>query len=140
MCVQGFVTAQVGKKDTVFVNDNSLEDIIQYSARDSIFNDLKKKQVHLFGEAKIQMTDVTMTAGYILVDLNTNEITASYRYDKDSVKVEFPTFTDGAETITCQRMRYNTKTEKGFLEELSIKQDEFYFHMGTAKRHPNDEV
>lgn len=140
MCVQGFVTAQVGKKDTVFVNDNSLEDIIQYSARDSIFNDLKKKQVHLFGEAKIQMTDVTMTAGYILVDLNTNEITASYRYDKDSVKVEFPTFTDGAETITCQRMRYNTKTKKGYLEELSIKQDEFYFHMGTAKRHPNDEV
>jgi hypothetical protein len=140
MCVQGFVTAQVVQKDTLVVNDNSLESIIRYSARDSIFNDLKKKQVHLYGDAKIQMDEVNMTAGYILVDMNTNEISASYAYDKDSNKVEFPTFTDGSETVTAHKLRYNINTKKGYLEELSIKQDEFYFHMGIAKRHPNDEI
>ena len=140
MCVQGFVTAQVVQKDTLVVNDNSLESIIRYSARDSIFNDLKKKQVHLYGDAKIQMDEINMTAGYILVDLKTNEISASYAYDKDSNKVEFPTFTDGSEVVTAHKLRYNTETKKGFLEELSIKQDEFYFHMGIAKRHPNDEI
>ena len=140
MCVQGFVTAQVVQKDTLVVNDNSLESIIRYSARDSIFNDLKKKQVHLYGDAKIQMDEVNMTAGYILVDMNTNEISASYAYDKDSNKVEFPTFTDGSEVVTAHKLRYNINTKKGYLEELSIKQDEFYFHMGIAKRHPNDEI
>jgi hypothetical protein len=140
MFVQGFVTAQVVQKDTLVVNDNSLESIIVYSARDSIFNDLKKKQVHLYGDAKIQMDEVNMTAGYILVDMNTNEISASYAFDKDSNKVEFPTFTDGSEVVTAHKLRYNTQTKKGFLEELSIKQDEFYFHMGIAKRHPNDEI
>jgi lipopolysaccharide assembly outer membrane protein LptD (OstA) len=140
MYFQGFVTAQVVPKDTLIVNDNSLESIIRYSARDSIFNDLKKKQVHLYGDAKIQMEEVNMTAGYILVDMNTNEISASYAYDKDSNKVEFPTFTDGSEVVTAHKLRYNTQTKKGFLEELSIKQDEFYFHMGIAKRHPNDEI
>ncbi len=140
MCVQGFVTAQVVQKDTLVVNDNSLESIIRYSARDSIYNDLKKKQVHLYGDAKIQMDEVNMTAGYILVDMNTNEISASYAYDKDSNKVEFPTFTDGSEVVTAHKLRYNINTKKGYLEVLSIKQDEFYFHMGIAKRHPNDEI
>jgi lipopolysaccharide assembly outer membrane protein LptD (OstA) len=140
MWVQGFVTAQVVQKDTLVINDNSLESIIRYSARDSIFNDLKKKQVHLYGDAKIQMDEVNMTAGYILVDMNTNEISASYAYDKESNKVEFPTFTDGNETVTAHKLRYNINTKKGYLEELSIKQDEFYFHMGIAKRHPNDEI
>ena len=140
MYFQGFVTAQVVQKDTLVVNDNSLESIIRYSARDSIFNDLKKKQVHLYGDAKIQMDEVNMTAGYILVDMNTNEISASYAYDKDSNKVEFPTFTDGSEVVTAHKLRYNINTKKGYLEELSIKQDEFYFHMGIAKRHPNDEI
>jgi hypothetical protein len=137
---QVFVTAQVGQKDTLVINDNSLESIIRYSARDSIFNDLKKKQVHLYGDAKIQMDEINMSSGYILVDLNTNEISASYAYDKDSNKVEFPTFTDGSEVVTAYKLRYNTETKKGFLEELSLKQDEFYFHMGIAKRHPNDEI
>jgi hypothetical protein len=140
MYFQGFVTAQVVQKDTLVVNDNSLESIIRYSARDSIYNDLKKKQVHLYGDAKIQMEEINMTAGYILVDMNTNEISASYTYDKDSNKVEFPTFTDGSEVVTAHKLRYNINTKKGYLEELSIKQDEFYFHMGIAKRHPNDEI
>lgn len=131
---------KVTGQDTVFVNDKSIESIIRYQAKDSIYSDLKLKQLHLFGEAQIEMEDTKMTAGYILVDLNTNEITASYRYDKDSNKVEFPTFSDGSEMINCQRMRYNTKTKKGYLEELAIKQDEFYFKMGTAKRQQNEEI
>lgn len=127
-------------QDTVSINDNSIENIVRYSAKDSIFSDLKAKQLHLFGEAVVEMEDTKMTAGYILVDFNTNEITASYRYDKDSNKIEFPTFTDGTDVINCEKMRYNTKTKKGFLEELAIKQDEFYFKMGTAKRQVNEEV
>lgn len=132
--------AQQRIKDTLVLNDDSMSDIIRYSARDSIFNDVKNKKVHLFGEAKLQMEDINMTAGYILVDLNANEIMASYALDKDSQRVELPTFTDGNETITCYKLRYNLDTKKGYMEELAIKQQEFYFHMGTAKRHPNDEI
>lgn len=128
------------KPKKVVVDEQTLEDIIKYSARDSIFTDLKKRQIHLFGDAKIEMESATMSAGYLLVDLNTNEITASYIFDKDSNKVEFPTFTEGNETIVCEKLRYNTKTQKGYMEELVLKQEEFYFRMGTAKRHPNEEI
>ncbi|MEN9971829.1 MAG: hypothetical protein RIS20_176 [Bacteroidota bacterium] len=130
------VTAQ----DTLFVNDSSMKNIITYGADERILNDVAKKQVHLYGNAKVEMEGLLITAGYILLDLEANEISAKYRYDKDSNKVEFPVFTDGGESITCHTLKYNTKTKKGFLEELGIKQDEFYFHMETAKRHPNEEI
>jgi hypothetical protein len=117
-----------------------MQNIITYSADERILNDIDKKQVHLYGNAKVEMEGLLITAGYILLDLNANEIWAKYRYDKDSNKVEFPVFTDGGESVTCCTLKYNTKTQKGFLEELDIKQDEFYFHMETAKRHPNDEI
>lgn len=130
------VTAQ----DTLIVNDSSMQNIITYGADERILNDVEKKQVHLYGNAKVEMDGLLITAGYILLDLDANEIWAKYRYDKDSNKVEFPVFTDGGESITCHTLKYNTKTKKGFLEELGIKQDEFYFHMETAKRHPNDEI
>jgi len=136
MCDSAVVTAQ----DTLIVSDSSMKNIITYSADERIYNDVAKKQVHLFGNAKVQMEGLEITAGYILLDLEANEIWAQYRYDKDSLKVEYPVFTDGGETVTCHRLKFNTKTKKGFLEELSIKQDEFYFHMETAKRQTNEEI
>ena len=127
-------------KDTISIIDTSITEVILYSSTDSIHNDLKERKVHLYGNAKVEMGDIKLTAGYILIDLNSNEIQASFRYDKDSNKLEFPSFTDGQEAITCLRMRYNTKTEKGYIEELALKQDELYFHMGEAKKYPNDEI
>jgi hypothetical protein len=127
-------------KDTISIIDTNITEVILYSSNDSIYNDLSERKVHLYGNAKVEMGDIKLTAGYILIDLNANEIQASFRYDKDSNKLEFPNFTDGQEAITCLRMRYNTKTEKGYIEELALKQDELYFHMGEAKKYPNDEI
>ncbi|MFY7943466.1 MAG: hypothetical protein ACOVNZ_02750, partial [Crocinitomicaceae bacterium] len=114
-----FFAKKVTAQDTVVTIDKSIENIIRYNAKDSIFTDLKSRKIHLYGQATVEMEDTKMSAGYILVDLNSSEITASYRYDKDSNKVEFPTFSDGTELINCERMRFNTKTKKGLLEELA---------------------
>ncbi len=77
-------------RDTLVLNDDSFEEIIYYSARDSIYTDLKNKKVHLYRDAKVENADVKMSAGYILIDLNKNEVFATYAYSKDSTKVEFP--------------------------------------------------
>lgn len=127
-------------RDTLVLNDDSFEEIIYYSARDSIYTDLKNKQVHLYGDAKVENADVKMSAGYILIDLNKNEVFATYAYSKDSTKVEFPKFSDGAEDVKASSIRYNFDTEKGYIEELAIQQGEAYLYMGVAKRQSNDEI
>ena len=80
MQVSFVVSAQsTNLKDTISLNDSSITDIILYSSNDSIFNDIKARKVHLYGNAKVEMGDIKLSAGYILIDLNANEIQASYR-------------------------------------------------------------
>jgi hypothetical protein len=128
------------QRDTLVLNDESFDQIVTYSARDSIYNDVQRKQVHLYGDASVKTEDISMKAGYILIDLEKNEMEARYTYDADSNRVEFPVFTDGAQEIKAATVRYNFDTEKGYIQELAIKQDELFLYMGVAKRLPNEEI
>lgn len=140
LIMSGATTGYGQKSDTLYVNDDSLDDPIIYSADDSIYVDLKNEIIHLFGNAHVESTDITMDAGYIMIDLNKSEVLASYRYDEDSNMVELPHFTDGNDQIVAQKVRYNFDTEKAFIEEVAIQQDENFLYMGVAKRHSNEEI
>ena len=134
------IIAQATPIDTVIMYESNLDDVITYSARDSIYSDLKNKLVFLFGDAKVDMGSVSLKAGYIEVDLELNEVTARYILDSAGMPNEYPEFQDGQEKMRCEEMRYNMTTKKGFIKELTLQQDEFYFKMGTAKRHPSEEI
>ena len=128
------------KKDTIYTIDKSFEEKAIYGAKDSIYIDLKENKIHLFGEAHLEYLETNMKAGYIIVDLKKNEVFATYIYDKDSNRIESPKFKNGAEEIEAARIRYNFTTEKGYIEEVKIKQDEIYLYMGVAKRHKNGDI
>ena len=108
-------------RDTIYVNDDSFEELAKYGAKDSIYLDIKENKIHLYGEAHLEYLETNMKAGYILVDLKKNEVFASYILTKDSNKIEMPQFKNGAEEIQASRIRYNFKTQKGYIEEVKIK-------------------
>ena len=116
----------------MYVNDSDISDIINYSARDSIYNDVKRKMVYLYGGAKVNMAEIVLTAGFIQIDIDKNELSAKYSLDSAGKRIEFPEFKEGNEEMVCEEMRYNIKTKKGCIKELRLKQDEFYFNMETA--------
>jgi hypothetical protein len=126
-------------RDTIVMNDESISETVFYSARDSIYSDLKNKQIHLYGNASLTNGEIKISAGYILVDLKKNEVWANYRLSGNQ-KTERPSFDDGAEKIEANSIRYNFNTKRGYIEELSLKQDEAYLYMGTAKRQANEEI
>ncbi len=126
--------------DTLYLIDESFETPIIYNSRDSIYIDVQKNQVHLFGDAHVEYEGINMKAGYILIDMDKNEITASYRYDKDSNRLELPEFTDGSDKMIASRLRINTDTKKVYIEEAKIEQSEAFIYMEVGKKHTNDEV
>lgn len=126
--------------DTIYANSEDFSDRITYSAKDSIYTDFINEQVHLVGGAHLNSEGIDMTAGYILIDLKNEEVLATFIYDADSQMVEYPIFKDGSEELTAKTIRYNFRTEKGFIQELAIQQDENYLYMETAKRHSNEEI
>lgn len=128
------------KVDSVIINSNDIESVIVYSANDSIYSDLKNKQIHLFNEAIVDNGEIKVEAGYILIDLNKNEVYANYILDADSNEIQYPIFSDGSEEIVASSIRYNFDSEKGYIEEVKIKQDENFLYMEIAKKHSNDEI
>lgn len=127
-------------QDTIYVNDESMGGISKYYARDSIYADLKKKQLHLYGKAYVESEGMNLTAGYILVDMNTEEITATYARDEDGKIVEKPLFNMGGDEVEANTLKYNLKTQKAYIEAVKIVQDEMVLHMGKAKRQANEEI
>ena len=128
------------KKDTIYQNDTSFESQAEYGARDSIYLDVENNKIYLFGEAYLDFMETKMNAGFIEVDLDKNEVFASYVLDKDSNRIENPVFESEGEKIDAAKIRYNFDSQKGFIEEVKIKQDELYLYMGVAKRQKNAEV
>lgn len=128
------------KMDTIKLDESATASTVFYSAKDSIYTDFRKRQIHLFNEATVDDGTVRMEAGYILIDLDKNEVYATYIEHPDSGKVQRPVFTDGAEKIVASSIRYNFDTEKGYIEELAVQQDENYLYMEVAKRHQNEEI
>jgi lipopolysaccharide export system protein LptA len=136
MCTKVLVTAQ----DTLYVNGESLNQIVTYKASQKIVHDVKLRRIYLYGNAEVQSEGFSLKAGYILIDIDSNQVEASYRVDSLGAKVEFPELTEGSETIRCETLKMNYKTQKAYIKALAIKQDEFYFKMGTAKRQANKEL
>lgn len=128
------------KKDTIYTVDESFETTAKFSARDSLYNDFKKKQLHLFGEAKVDYEEISLTADYILVDFGKKEIFASYTYGKDSTRVGQPKLIQDGEEIDAAKIRVNYETKKAYIQEVRIKQDENYLYMGVAKRQANEQI
>lgn len=124
----------------VYINDSDFNSIITYSSRDSIYSDLKKRQVHLYGEAKLNYEGIDMSADYLLIDMDKNEVLATYTVDSLGRKVGKPLFIDNGDTLRAASIRYNFDTKKGYIQEAAIKQDEYYLSMEKAKRQPNDDV
>ena len=130
----------IPKRDTIYMDDQSLEEIIDFMAVDSIYSDIRNKKTHLYRDAKIVFGDITMTAGYMMIDLQKNEVLTSYLIDSLGKKTGKPEFNDGQEKMTASRIRYNFDTKKGYIQEVMTQQEENYLFMEVAKRQSNEEI
>ncbi len=127
-------------KDTIIMNESDLESIVTYSARDSIYSDLRGKKIHLYGDAHLNYEGIDMRAEYLLIDLEKNEVLATYVEDSLGKRIGPPVFSDAGDTIKAASIRYNFDTKKGYIQEVAIQQDEMYLTMETAKRQANEEI
>ena len=117
----------------VKISSDALDDVVDYNARDSMWFDVKNKQVHLYGEASVKYTSLTIKAGYILLDYAHSEISAKPFPDTSGQMVGMPDFQDDEQSFTAQGLRYNFKTKKGIIYEARTKQEDLYVLGERAK-------
>ena len=76
-------------QDTLYIDDAASGSIYTVTSRDSSFADLKNKRLHLYGEATVTSDDMNLKAGYIVIDMETNEVKATYLLDENGEMIEF---------------------------------------------------
>jgi hypothetical protein len=131
---QGFSdSASIDLSRSVRFSNDGLDEEVSYGARDSMWFDVKNKQVHLYGAASVKYTSLTITAGYILLDYSKNEITAALYPDSSGKLAGPPDFKDGQQSFTAQKLRYNFKSKKGIIYEARTQQDDLYVLGERAK-------
>ncbi|MBL7810354.1 MAG: LPS-assembly protein LptD, partial [Saprospiraceae bacterium] len=125
-------SATVDLSKIKFSNDG-LDEEVAYTAEDSMWFDVKNKQVHLYGGATVTYTTLNIKAGYILLDYGNNEISAQPLPDTSGLPVGLPDFKDGEQQFTASKLRYNFKSKKGIIYEARTKQEDLYVLGEKAK-------
>jgi hypothetical protein len=116
------------------ISEDALEELIEYSAEDSMRLDAVNKVVYLYGKANVKYTTIELTAGKIIFDLENDIVEAEFILDSLGRKSEKPIFKEGStEPITADRMRYNFVTKKGKIYNTTSSQAGGYITSSEAK-------
>ena len=117
----------------VDISDDALDDQVDYTARDSIVYDLDGKKIYLYGNAQVSYTTLEMAADYIIFDWESNEVYAEYRLDSLNNKTGIPKFKDKDQDFSAEKMRYNFKTGKGIIYDVTSTYNDLYILGSKAK-------
>ena len=117
---------------------DALDAPVVYEANDStIFED---GFAFLYGQSKVDYEKIGLTAEVITMNLDSNTVFAHGVVDSMGVESGLPVFKDGGDTYESKEMRYNFKTQKGFINGIVTQQGEGFVTSEEAKKGANNEI
>jgi len=129
--------------DTALASQTEGDDIlaeVKYSASDSLIFALDGGAVELYGDAHIEYEDITLDAAYIRYEMDLNLVIANGVADSTGAIVGTPIFQDAGNSFESKKLRYNFKTQKGYIEEVVTQQEGGYLHAEQTKKQSNGHV
>ena len=124
--------------DTVKKDKNPLEAPVDYEANDSIV--FEDGFVHLYGQGKVKYQQIELTSEIITMNVDSSAVFARGVTDSTGVETGKPVFKEGEDTYESKLIRYNFKTKKGFINEITTQQGEGYITSEATKKGANDEM
>lgn len=121
------VTVPVKKADT-------LDASVRYLSADSMILNFKEKKAYLYHQAEVYYKEITLDAGYIEMNFGEDEVYASGQKDSTGKMIDFPKFKDGDEEFESDWMRYNFKSKKGIISNVTTEQSGGFLHGEKIKR------
>lgn len=115
-------TLPLGPMDLVRFSKDSIEAAVEYGARDSMIYDIANRRILLYGQATVSYTTISLEADFITLDWALDEISAEGLPDSVGQMAGLPVFKDADQEFNAQRIRYNFKTRKGIVYEVTTTQ------------------
>ncbi len=121
------------RPDYIKFSSDSLDAEVNYQARDSMIYELSERKIYLYGEAEVIYKDYKLTAGKIVIDLQSSLAVAEGLLDSNDIEKERPTFKDAGQEFTAKKIEFNFKSKKGKVYEASTKQGDGFFISEVTK-------
>jgi len=111
--------------------------IITHNAEGYVKQDVQNNIVHLYDEAIVTYEDITLKAGIIIIDNNTNIVSAKGIKDSLGSYSQLPYFKQGADESTQDSISFNFKTEKARIYGITTEQQGVII-LGEVMKKEND--
>lgn len=131
-------TISIEERDSVKSKSFDVDDVIYSSSSDSLSFDVKNKKMTLIGSGELKYKDTDLKAGMIRVDFERNELFAKGIPDpEDSVKqktIQLPLLSEGGQNYEGTSLKYNFKTQQGFISMAKNQSDKSYYKGNSVKK------
>ena len=117
-----FDSVNVAADSIIKKSKSALEGILTYNAKDITSINNKKKTIYLYNQADMTYKDMSIKAGVITINYETNEVNAGRIKDSLGNYSQAPVFTQGADVIEPDSIRFNFTTKKALIWNSKTEQ------------------
>ncbi len=110
-----------------------LDNPVEFTAQDSMLL-VGRNLAYMFGKSNVTYGDIKLDADRIEMDLDSSTVYAVGVPDSTGEVQGSPVFDDKGTTYEAKTMRYNLKTEYGFITDVITQQGEGYLTGGQSKK------
>ncbi len=89
---------------------------------------------YLYGAGKVRYDKIELTANVIKMNMDSSVVHATGSIDTAGMSVGLPVFTDSGTPYESDRIRYNFKSKKGYINNVYTQQGDGFIMGGKAKK------
>lgn len=119
--------------DSVKKKSNAIDAPVVYESNDSMVW-VRGGNAYLYGEAKVNYQNIELTAGVITMNMDSSLVHASAHIDTLGNASSLPVFKDGGTPYESDRMSYNFKSKKGYINNVFTQQSDGFLMGRDAKK------
>ncbi len=118
----------------------SIKSTVFFTAKDSVIYNLDRRNMELWGSARIDNEDTNVKAPKIVIDLETSQFHAYGTADSSKTGAESAVFTDKQGSFKAETMTYNFKTKRGETTNVLSSSNQVMFSGEHVTRQENGEM
>ncbi len=121
-------------KDTTKVSKSVLDQPVEYVASDSVTFESGVGNANLYGNSKVNYTNLELQADWITMNMDSSIVHAVGREDSTGNVKGQPVFKQGSDQYEPERISYNFKTRKAFIDNVYTQQGDGFLISEQSKR------
>ncbi len=110
-----------------------LDNFVDFSAKDSLVM-FGQNKAFMYGDSKVVYGEIDLAAEELQMDMKESTVYAVGRPDTTGEIIGSPVFKDKSGEYESKTMRYNFKTERGYITDVVTQQGEGYLTGGKTKK------